>query len=318
MAVSTALYGVLAGVPACCLPRFDVQAVVEAIRRHRISTVIGVPAMFIRLVEAEPDPEALASVRLWVSAGDYLPAPIRERLLQYGGLVRRLGLPRIGPLYVNAYGMVEIGGVALCGIGAPFLPGGGEFCLPVPPFKVRVVGEHGRQARPDETGECQIRGPGVTGKYWGGSEGTQGASLDGGWLRTGDLASRNRLGLIRLNGRAKDVIKCRGYSVFAEEVEQVLAAHPAVLRAVVIGIPHPDMGEAPLGIVECHPGPAPSAETLDQWCRRRLAAYKVPRAFRIAEANSLPSGVTEKILNRVLRAQYSGEFVAGFGKETAG
>ena len=293
MAVSTAIYGLLAGIPACLLQRFDVEAAVAAIERNRVTTVVGVPAMFIRLVNAAPSPQSLKSVRLWVSASDHLPGAYRRRLLEYGALAGGHGRLRIGPLFVNAYGMVEIGGVAMFGLDAPFLPGDGELCLPVPPFRVRVV-----------DGECQVRGPGVTGRYWGDSRAEAELLAPGGWLRTGDLAVRNRLGLVRLTGRAKDVIKCGGYSIFASEVEEILSTHPAVARAAVIGVPHPDKGEVPVAIVEPRPGTEAVEEELLAWCRQRLAAYKVPRKVHLAEPGSLPQGATEKILKRRLREQY--------------
>jgi acyl-CoA synthetase (AMP-forming)/AMP-acid ligase II len=245
--------------------------------------------MFIRLVNAAPTPESLASVRLWVSASDHLPDSYRRRLLQYGGV------------FLNAYGMVELGGIAMCGMDARFLPGDGQLCLPVPPLSIRVADERGRLARPDEIGEFQVRGPGVTGRYWGDPQ----DSAPDGWLRTGDLAVRNRLGFIRLVGRDKDVIKCAGYSIFPREVEEILIAHPAVLRAAVIGVPHPDKGEEPVAVVEHCEGSSATDEALLAWCRQSLAAYKIPRRIVQVSAGSLPQGVTEKVLKRVLREQYA-------------
>jgi long-chain acyl-CoA synthetase len=308
MAVSAAVYGLLAGVPGYFLPRFETQAAIAAIEEHGITIVVGVPAMFIRLVNAAPSPESLASVRLWVSASDHLPDSYRRRLLQYGALFRGPGRLRLGPIFVNAYGMVELGGIAMCGTDAPFLPGSGQLCLPVPPFRVRVANERGEPARPGEIGECQVRGPGVTGRYWGDSRSEAGSLAPGEWLRTGDLAVRNRAGLVRLAGRAKDIIKCGGYSIFAREIEEALLAHPAVAQAVAIGVPHPDKGEAPMAIVECRPGFSLAEEELLSWSRQRLAAYKLPRSIRLADPGSLPQGVTEKVLKRVLRQQYAGEF----------
>lgn len=305
MAVSTAVYGLLAGVPGYFLPRFETQAAIAAIEQRRITVVVGVPAMFIRLVNAAPAPESLASVRLWVSASDHLTDACRRRLLQYGALFRGL---KVGSLFINAYGMVELGGIAMCSVDAAFLPGSGQLCFPVPPFRVRVANERGEPARPGEVGECQVRGPGVTGRYWGDPQSAASPLAPGGWLRTGDLARRSRLGFVRLAGRAKDVIKCGGYSIFAREIEEVLAANPAVARAAVIGVPHPDKGEAPLAIIECRPGFSPAEEELLAWCRQRMAAYKIPRRILQVEAGSLPQGVTEKVLKRVLREQYAGEF----------
>jgi long-chain acyl-CoA synthetase len=306
MAVSTALYGLLAGIPAYFLPHWETQAAIDAIEQRRITAVVGVPAMFIKLVNSAPRPESLASVRLWVSASDHLPACYRRRLLEYGVLVRGPGGLRAKPLFVNAYGMVELGGAAMFGLAGPFLPGEGELCLAVPPLRVRVVDENGRPARPGVTGECQVRGPGITGRYWG----EECAVLTGGWFNTGDLAVRNQLGLVRLTGRAKDVIKCGGYSIAAREIEEALAAHPVVARVAVIGVPHPELGETPLAVIETHPGFTPREEEFREWCRARLAVYKVPRAFRQIDAGSLPQGVTQKVLKRVLRERYAGEFGA--------
>jgi len=159
MAVAVALYGLMAGVPACLMRRFEASAAIAAIERHKVSLVLGVPSMFIRLVNAAPARESLASVRTWVSASDFLPEVYRKRLLEYGALLGGPGRLRIGSVFINAYGMVELGGIAMFGVAAPFLPGGGEWCLPVSPFRVRVADAEGRTAPPEVTAECQVAGP---------------------------------------------------------------------------------------------------------------------------------------------------------------
>jgi acyl-CoA synthetase (AMP-forming)/AMP-acid ligase II len=294
MAVSTALQGLMLGAPAFFLSRFDTAAAISAIERHRLNVVVGVPAMFIRLLAASPSRESLASVRLWVSASDHLPEAHRRQLLEYGGA------------FLNVYGMVELGGAAMFGIDWRRLPLDGELCLPLPPYHIRVVTQEGRSIRTGEVGECQIRGPGVTGRCWGDEAGVPMAP--GGWLRTGDLATRNRLGLVRLAGRAKDVIKSGGYTIFPNEVEEVLAAHPDVLRAAVFGVPHPDKGEQPVAVVESLKSSEDVEEALEAYCRGRLAPYKVPRRFYLMAAGTLPQGVTEKVLKRVLQAQHAADF----------
>jgi acyl-CoA synthetase (AMP-forming)/AMP-acid ligase II len=128
-----------------------------------------------------------------------------------------------------------------------------------------------------------------------------------GWLRTGDLATRNRLGLIRLVGRAKDVIKSGGYSVYARELEETILAHPAVARAIAFGLPHKEKGEIPAAAVELQPG-APEDETdLLEWCRSHLAAYKAPRRIWIFDPGGLPQNHNGKILRRILRERFSQE-----------
>ena len=308
MAVSTALYGLMAGVAARFLERFDAGQAIAAIERHRITVFVGVPAMLVKLVNAAPPKEKLASVRLWVSASDHLPRACRARLLEYGAFYRFLGRRMVRPLFVNAYGMVELGGSAMFGLDAPFLPGKGELCLPVPPYRIRIADTDGRPARRGQVGECLIKGPGLTSGYWQDPQNTAALLTHDGWLHTGDLAVKTRLGLVRLVGRAKDVIKCGGYSVYAPEVEEVIATHPAVASAAVVGVPHPDKGEVPIAIAELRQGVTPHEGELLAWCRARLAPYKAPRRIHLVEPGALPQGVTEKVLKRVLRERYGGDF----------
>jgi acyl-CoA synthetase (AMP-forming)/AMP-acid ligase II len=304
MAVSAALYGLIAGIPALFLERFDTERALGSIERYRVTSFIGVPAMFIKLLNAAPDPQRLASIRMWISASDHLPESYRRGLLKYGALYRLFGHRIAPPLFINIYGMVELGGSAMIGINLPFLPGSGEYCFAVPPFAIRIVDENDTAVRNGLSGECQVRGPGITTGYWENPDATRTLLTEDGWLRTGDLAVRNRLGLIRLMGRTKDVIKCGGYSVFASETEEILSSHPAVARATVIGVPHPLKGEAPLGVVELIENDASTEEELLDWCRAKLAPYKAPRRICIGSEGILPQGVTEKVLKRELRDRY--------------
>jgi long-chain acyl-CoA synthetase len=307
MAVSIALYGLMAGIRGCFLDRFDVARALQFIEHFRITTVVGVPAMFAQLVHGNPDPAQLASVRVWLSASDHLPAEIRERLRGFGALFRLPGGRRIPPVLLNGYGMVELGGLAMLGVDLPLLSLSGDLCFPVPPFRIRVVDEDGRSVRPGAVGECQIRRRGLAPHYWKDAGDSQGLLSTDGWLRTGDLATRNCLGLIRLAGRMKDVIKSGGYSVYVRELEEAVLAHPAVARAVAFGLPHPEKGEMPVAAVELHPGSSASESDLLDWCRRQLAAYKSPRRIWILESGELPQNHNGKMLRRVLREQLSTE-----------
>jgi acyl-CoA synthetase (AMP-forming)/AMP-acid ligase II len=128
-----------------------------------------------------------------------------------------------------------------------------------------------------------------------------------GWLRTGDLAKRNRIGLIRLVGRMKDVIKSGGYSVYVRELEEAVLTHPAVARAVAFGLPHKDKGEIPVAAVELRDGSLAGESELLDWCRKNLAAYKAPRRIWILDPGGLPQNHTGKMLRRVLRERFSGD-----------
>jgi long-chain acyl-CoA synthetase len=126
-------------------------------------------------------------------------------------------------------------------------------------------------------------------------------------LRTGDLATRNRLGLIRLVGRMKDVIKSGGYSVYARELEEAMLAHPAVASAVAFGLPHAEKGEIPAAAVELRTGAAAGEADLLEWCRQRLAAYKAPRRIWIVETGGLPRNPNGKVIRAGLRERFASQ-----------
>jgi long-chain acyl-CoA synthetase len=305
MAVSIALLGLMAGIRGCFLDRFDVDAALERVERFRVTAFIGVPTMFARLVNANPDPARLASVRLWLSASDHLPSEVRQRLRQFGGLFRLPGGGRIPPVLLNGYGMVELGGLAMMGVELPLLPGSGDLCVPVPPFRIRVVDENGRTVPAGVAGECQIHRRGLAPHYWKDRGDAQGLMSADGWLRTGDLATRNRLGFIRLVGRTKDVIKSGGYSVYVRELEEAVLAHPAVARAVAFSLPHKEKGEVPVAAVELRAGSSATEGDLLHWCRGNLAAYKAPRRIWILDPGDLPQNHTGKFLRRVLQERFA-------------
>jgi acyl-CoA synthetase (AMP-forming)/AMP-acid ligase II len=206
----------------------------------------------------------------------------------------------------------------MMGIELSFVPGSGDLCFPVPPFKIRVADEDGRALRAGETGECQIRRRGLSPHYWHDApkpdapkEGTNGHHAENGlltadgWLRTGDLAVRNRLGMIRLVGRMKEVIKSGGYSVYVRELEEAILAHPEVARTAAFGMEHKDKGEIPVAAVELVPGSQVGESELLDWCRQNLAAYKAPRHIWILAAGELPLNHTGKVMRRVLRERFS-------------
>jgi acyl-CoA synthetase (AMP-forming)/AMP-acid ligase II len=307
MAVSIALYGLMAGIRGCFLDRFDVESALDLIERHGITAVVGVPAMFARLVNSNPESARLRSVRTWLSASDHLPSEVRQRLRKFGALARLPGGRHIPPVLLNGYGMVELGGLAMMGVELSLVPGSGDVCFPVPPFQIRVANENGRRMRAGETGECQIRRRGLAPHYWKDKNDSQGLLTADGWLRTGDLATRNRLGMIRLVGRMKDVIKSGGYSVYVRELEETISAHPAVARAAAFGLPHNEKGEIPVAAVELHEGSHVSESDLLDWCRKSLAAYKAPRRIWILAPGDLPQNHNGKILRRALQERFSQE-----------
>ena len=316
MAVSIALNGMIAGLRGCFLDRFDVASALDAIERLRITAVVGVPEMFARLVNSGPEPSRLKSVRTWLSASDHLPMETRQRLRQFGAFLRLPSGLRVPPVLLNGYGMVELGGLAMMGIELSFVRGSGDLCFPVPPFHVRIADEDGWLVRAGVTGECQIRRHGLAPHYWKDkkdeenehSDPSQTLLTNDGWLRTGDLAVRNRLGMIRLVGRIKDVIKSGGYSVYVRELEEALMAHTAVERAVAFGMPHREKGEIPVAAVELRAGNDVGESNLLEWGREHLSGYKAPRRIWIVEAGSLPQNHNGKMLRRVLQERFAEQY----------
>jgi acyl-CoA synthetase (AMP-forming)/AMP-acid ligase II len=226
----------------------------------------------------------------------------------------------------------------MMGIELSFLPGSGDLLFPIPPFHIRIADQSGRPVRRGQTGECLIRRPGLNPHYWRKDifqppnwfvedfrdevsdpaanphqnfledveKQVERALLISkeGWICTGDLAIRNYLGLVRLVGRQKDVIKSGGYSVYVRELEEALLAHPSVARAAAFGLPHKEKGEIPVAAVELRGDAAASESDMLAWCRSHLASYKAPRRIWILAPGALPRNHNGKVLRRILRQQF--------------
>jgi acyl-CoA synthetase (AMP-forming)/AMP-acid ligase II len=307
MAISIALNGLVAGIRGCLLDRFDVESALNAVDRFGITAIVGVPEMFTKIVNSNPAPARLKSVRLWLSASDYLPSEMRDRLRAFGGLARLPFGRRIPPVLLNGYGMVELGGLAMMGVDLSFLRGSGDFCFPVPPFRIRVVDDKGLEVKSGQVGELQVRRRGLRPHYWRDKDDSEGLLTADGWIRTGDLATRSWPGLIRLVGRSKDVIKSGGYSIYARELEEAILAHPQVARAAAFGLPHKEKGEIAVAAVELHSGANVGETELVDWCRQNLAAYKAPRRIWILDAGSMPQNHNGKTLRRELRERFTAD-----------
>ena len=197
--------------------------------------------------------------------------------------------------------MVELGGGAAIGV---IPPAGPETMLrvPMPGYKLKVVDDHGEEAPRGEVGELVVKGPGVMRGYHGQRDATTEALTPDGWLRTGDLARRGRMGLIEFAGRKKDVIKHGGYSVFAAEVEAALEEHHAVAEAAVVGVTDERKGEVPCAAVRLTDGGDLSEEALVAWAGERLSDYKVPKQVRFVD--DLPRTGTEKVRKADVRAMF--------------
>lgn len=296
------------GVPVYLMPSFRPVEVLDAIETRRATVFVGVPAMFRMLLEADAEGRDLTSVRIWGSAADAMPAELALRFKQMGATVT---LPMIGPVgeaaFLEAYGLVEVGGGVAAKVSPPMLGVGlGEsigFQLPGYAFRVVDVGaaDHA-EVRPGGTGELWVKGPGVIKGYWNAPEVSARTVTDDGWLRTGDLVRKGPFGTVLFVGREKDVIKHAGYSVYAVEVQEALERHPAVLEAVVVGLADETKGEIPAAVVRLVEGADLDDLDLEAWAGQHLARYKVPRRF--VAVDELPRTGTSKVQRQRLVALF--------------
>ncbi|MDN5858841.1 MAG: acyl--CoA ligase [Pseudonocardia sp.] len=256
---------------------FDVARYVAALAEHRptlVCTHIDVLAQVVRAPEARR--ELFASLRGVYTGGDTVPAALQKEFVEVAGL----------PIAVG-WGMTEA--IWLTIAREPHLDRDG--CIG------RTVA--GAQVRTDpRTGELLVRGPMVMAGYWE-DEALTAATLDGGWLRTGDLGRQDAGGLWWFTGRIKDVIVRRTSKITPGEVEEALDAHPAVAMAAVVGVPDPDEGQVPVAFVVLRDGHTTTPGELAEFLRGRIAAYKVPARIHLRAA--LPLTASGKIARRELR-----------------
>ena len=271
--------------------KFEAEPVLDALEGHGISNVWLAPAMVNQLL-AHPSLERrdLSGVRLIIDGGEKMPLPLIERLLR--------AFPNAW--FADAYGLTEtVSGDTFLDKRKTVekLGSVGKPCLHL---EVQVWDDDGRPMPPEALGEIVLRGPKVFKGYWKDPEATA-AAFRGGWFHTGDIGRLDADGFLYIADRKKDMIISGGENIASSEVERVLYEHSAVLEAAVVGCPDARWGEVPMAFVVLRPGARAAEEELQEFCRARLARFKVPRAVRFIEA--LPRNPSGKVLKRVLREQ---------------
>ncbi len=307
MGTAVAIMGSFARVRGYQIKHFEARKVLEVITKHKVTVFVGVPAMYGMLLEElrkSPDKYNLSSMRLWASAADAMPPEYINEIRKYGALFK-VGPIKVKPLFLEAYGMVELSGIATLKATLPFLRWGpGCIGWPVPPMRIRIVDEKGKPLPPGKEGEVVVKGPGVTKGYWKNPEKTNKSFTSDGWFKTGDIGKKDLLGRIYFLDRKKEVIKSGGYSVFPAEVEAELLRHPAIYEAAVFGVPHPTKKEIPVAVVTLKEGANATEEELIKWAKENIAPYKAPRKFKIIKRGEMPYGPTGKILKRFLKERF--------------
>ncbi|MEZ5321684.1 MAG: AMP-binding protein [Microthrixaceae bacterium] len=305
MGFVTLVGAAVSGVRVCFLDRFDAGRVLDVLEQRRSSAFIGVPAMYRMMEEAGAGDRDLSSVRVFMSGADVMPADLAHRFKGYGASAC---LPLVGAvgeaMFVEGYGMVEVGGGVAAKVSPPHvsLGVGDTVGFRLPGYRFRVVDEAGRRVRLGGLGELWVKGPGVLKGYWNAPGATADALTPDGWLRTGDLVRVGPLGTVMFCGRRKQTLKVGGYSVYPLEVETTLEQHPDVLEASVVGLPDERMGEVPAAVVRPRAGSGLDGAGLVAWAAERLAPYKAPR--RVVVVDELPRTGTEKVQKDRLAALF--------------
>ncbi|WP_116202495.1 acyl-CoA synthetase [Amycolatopsis circi] len=270
------------------LGRFSLEGVTEELA-NGATMLFGVPTMYHRIAEAVATDEALTdalkSARLLVSGSAALPVHDHQRITA-----------ATGQQVVERYGMTET--LMNTSVRADGERKPGSVGVPLAGVDLRLVDESGTEiSEPDAVGEIQVRGPNLFTEYLNRPDATA-AALDRGWFRTGDMATRDPDGYVRIVGRkATDLIKSGGYKIGAGEIENALLEHPNVAEVAVTGEPDDDLGERIVAWV-VPDGERPALEALADHVSKLLAPHKRPRVVRYLDA--LPRNDMGKVMKRAL------------------
>jgi long-chain acyl-CoA synthetase len=281
--------GFRTGATIVMLPKFDGDAALAAMVEHHCGIFMGVPTMYMALLDAATRTDARPELRYAISGGASLPLAVLERFQDVFH----------APVH-EGYGLTETSPVATFNhVGRPPHPG----TIGTPVWGVDV--EIADPAVPDaiaflprgELGELVIRGHNLMNGYLDRPEDTDTAVVDG-WFRTGDLGTKDDDGYLTIVDRTKDMIIRNGYNVYPRQVEEVLATHPDVAMAAVFGVPHDLHGQEIEAAVVLRAGATAAPEELVRFVSDQIAAYKYPRVVHLVDA--LPLGPSGKVLKREL------------------
>jgi long-chain acyl-CoA synthetase len=284
-ALNIAIFG---AATVICVPRFEVNHTLDMIRKHKPTFFPGVPTMYIALLHhPEAATAGLDSIKVCNSGSAPMPVELMNEFEQKTGarIVEGYGLSESSPVTHRnpVRGLRKVGSIG----------------IPIPNTDARIVDmETGlTELAIGEPGELVVKGPQVMQGYWKKPEETA-QTLRDGWLYTGDIATMDADGYFYIVGRKKEMIIAGGYNIYPAEVEEVLYQHSAVAEVAVYGVPDPYRGETVKAAIVKRQGSQVSAEEMMDWCRARMASYKVPRAVEFRA--SLPKSTVGKILRRKL------------------
>jgi acyl-CoA synthetase (AMP-forming)/AMP-acid ligase II len=276
-----------AGGTAVIMPSFDVDSWLGAISTERINQLVAVPAIFWQALR-HPGFAALdTSAVRWVGYGAAPTPPAQVR-----AIIDAFPSARMGP----GYGLTESGG-SVCSLPHEYaLSHAHSVGLAAPGAEFRL-----RNQDSEGAGELLVRAPTVAAGYWRNEPATA-ETFDSGWLATGDVVRIDDEGFLSIIDRAKDTVNRGGENVYCVEVENALAAHPAVAEVAVVGVPDPMMGEKVGAVLVSRPGMGLDVADLLDFARGRLADFKVPQ-YVVVSDQPLPRNAGGKVVKPLLRKQ---------------
>lgn len=283
----------MAGGSMLFLPKFDLDQVLAAL--PKATAMMGVPTFYTRLLASDRfTRDVAAHMRLFISGSAPLSAEVHKEFRE-----------RTGHAILERYGMTETNMNTSNPYDGARRPGTVGF--PLPGVGLRVVDARtGRELPDGEVGIIEIKGPNVFLGYWRMPEKTAQEFRADGYFITGDMGRVDEDGYVSIVGRSKDLIISGGFNVYPAEVEALLDELPGVAESAVIGVPHPDFGEAVVAVLAPKPGAELSQDAVQASLNDRLAKFKQPKKVHILEA--LPRNTMGKIQKNVLRERFSGDF----------
>ena len=285
--------GIMAGGFLMCMDRFDPAEALKMVQRERITHLGQVPAMFLLQFR---DPQFaqtdLSSIRHFLWAGAAAPRIMVVVLSQICG--------KTGATMITGYGSTEV-----CGF-VTYTDKGDDLDKLIhtagkiaPPFELKIVNLDRQELPDEEVGEVAVRGPFLMKGYYNNPEATKAVIDEDGWYYTSDLAFKDPDGYIHLTGRASEMYKSGGENVYPREIEEVIESHESILFAAVIAVPDEVYQEVGWAFAMLQPGKEVSEDELREFCKSKLANFKVPKRFFVRPLLPLlPTGKVDKVALR--------------------
>ncbi len=265
----------------------DLNTVVDAFKKNKLTGMVGLNTLFVALAR-DKDFQALdfSSLEKTISGGMALTEDTANtwEKLTGNGIVEGYGLTETSPIVTS---------------NDPKNPRKNTIGVALPDTELKVINPDGEALPSGEAGELCVRGPQVMIGYWQRPEATENVLNAEGWLRTGDIAIIEDDGYVRIVDRQKDMIIVSGFNVYPNEVENILVAHPEIIEAAVIGIPHEGSGEIVKAFIVKAAASTLDFDAIKSFCKQSLTAYKVPKLYEFRD--ELPKTNVGKVLRRELR-----------------